>query len=181
MICMAHRNLQRRLLKADTARASSAAQHNATTSNNEQGMFNWGKAPNSVPASAQPSPSKPKADAATGPIVPGDEDASWELIDQFAFSDEMQKVKVYVDLPGVGELPQHRVTCSFGLKSLDLRIRGYSRKIGEFCNLRLHCIELWDEIEPNACKLRVKLNKIAITLTKGACANDRPWEKLRAS
>ena len=80
----------------------------------------------------------------------------------------------------MGELPDNRVTCTFGGKSLDLRVRGY-RQDGEYRNLRLHCIELWDEIEPSACKLRIKQNKVAITLTKGARANDRPWEKLRAS
>ena len=113
--------------------------------------------------------------------LPGDDEATWEPIVKFAFSDNQGKVKAYVDLRGAGTMPRNRITCTFGIKSLDLRIRGYAPPgpVTSFKNLQLQCLELWDEIDPPKCKLAVKEDKLVITLVKGARANDRPWEKLR--
>ena len=80
MVRRAHSNLQLRLSTADApAQAPPVPQNTSlergTGGNNEHGMFNWGKAPDSVPAPAQSSPSTPQVGATVAPVVPGDEDA----------------------------------------------------------------------------------------------------------
>ena len=99
-----------------------------------------------------------------------------EPIENYAFSDEGKPVvKVYVNLPGVGMLPRSDIECSFGRKTLDLWVRGYEGAK----NMRLFAAELWSDVEVGKCKIRIKPDKLVLSLRKLANDGMRPWQRLR--
>eukprot|EP00937_MAST-01D_sp_MAST-1D-sp2_P007328 g7328.t1 len=92
---------------------------------------------------------------------------------KYAWADEAKKVKVYVDLPGVGAVHSadaDAVTLESTRDTLALRVDGLG---GKNYGLKL---ELSEEV--SGSKLRVKPNKLVITLTK---AGEFPWSSLRKS
>ena len=96
-------------------------------------------------------------------------------IESYSFQDDGKpKVKVYLFLDNVGELLSDDITIKFERMSMDLLIRGYQGQ-----NLRLNAIELWSSIDVNKCKMKIKPNKIVLTLYKAQNDGMRPWEKLR--
>ncbi|GMI41468.1 hypothetical protein TeGR_g5696 [Tetraparma gracilis] len=80
-------------------------------------------------------------------------------ITNYAWGDEDMKVKVYIDLPKIGELPKENITLDWTPTSFTLTIRDY-----EGGNLKLHYGRLFAEIE-NA-KIKTKPEKILLTLFK---------------
>lgn len=99
----------------------------------------------------------------------------FELITSYMFSDERTpkapKTEVYISIEGVGRVPKSNVSCTFGRKTLDLKVRDVSGR-----NYRLCEPELWGEVNPDACKMIVKKNKIVLKLRKTNA--ERQWEKL---
>ena len=86
--------------------------------------------------------------------------------------------KVYITLPGLGDLRADRVRCDFSTKRLDLRVRGLRGGEGGERNVRLFCGELFGDIEPSKCKCTHKPGKDRLVL-KLAKAEGRAWPKLK--
>lgn len=80
----------------------------------------------------------------------------------FAFDEAKAKVSVYVDLPGVHDLEPARVAVDFGPRSFDVRVEGLGG-----ANYRLKIPELYDVVDPDKCKFRVKRDKLVLTLKTG--------------
>lgn len=123
-----------------------------------------------------------------------DNQLEWEDITKFAFEDDHANIKIYfTDLVGVDELPQENITLEVGSRSLHLRIRGLLLDGGGVVggadgddhsngvrNLRFLAPELWGQVDATSTKIRVKRNKIVVTLKKcGDSMMNYSWEKLR--
>ena len=85
-------------------------------------------------------------------------------ITKYGWADEHAKVKVYVSLPGVGELADEQVSLGWmepgrtSRSTLDLRVDGLAGKV-----YGLH-LQLFNRIK--GVKLKKKPDKLVITLTK---------------
>ena len=87
------------------------------------------------------------------------------------------RVSVYVDLEGVGDIDERCVAVDFGNQSFDVRVDGLGGK-----NYRLKIPELYDMIEPDKCKYRIKKNKVVLVLKAGTpCVPFSAWQKLSSS
>ena len=91
-------------------------------------------------------------------------------IEKYAWSDESKKVKVYIDLPGVGALDDAALSLTHTKDTLSLRVDG----LGEPARDYGLAMELNDEI--TGARLRKKENKVVLTLTK---TGTYPWTALR--
>ena len=78
---------------------------------------------------------------------------------RYAFSDEGEKVKVYIDLAGVGELADDAFKLNWGVTTLTLLVSGLQGS-----NHKLQFKHLCGTIK--GAKLRKKANKIILTLEK---------------
>ena len=82
-----------------------------------------------------------------------------EPITNYAWSDEGKKVKIYVDLPGVGALVDEAVSVSFTSSSFDILVVGYEGK-----DRRLAFKALFADVSRVIAKK--KPEKIIVTLFK---------------
>ena len=105
-----------------------------------------------------------KTGAAVATEVEVQRDATYEAITKFAFSfDEGKaKVDVYVDLEGVHTIDPKGVHVAFTSRSLDVRVDDLNG-----ANYRLKIPELYDVIEPEKSRFRIKKNKIVLILKTG--------------
>lgn len=87
------------------------------------------------------------------------------------------KVTVYIDegLVGVGAIPRESVTCDFTTDSFDLKVCGLRGK-----NFRLIKLNLEKDIDPAACRLKVKKDKVILKLAKvkGEFGSFESWTRL---
>ena len=99
-----------------------------------------------------------------------------EPIETYSFSDEGKpSVKVYITMPGVGNMPRDDISVEFKRMSMDLRVRGY-----EGCKtMRMFAAELWSSVDPAKCKIKLKPDMIVLSLRKQNNDGMRPWERLR--
>lgn len=95
-------------------------------------------------------------------------------VDKYMFADEKKKVKVYIEIAGVGE-HKDNITCDFTKDTFDLVIKGMD---GENALRRLYVDDLHCAIDPDASKLLVKPDKLVIALKKEV---ESTWYRLRKS
>jgi len=91
-------------------------------------------------------------------------------ITNYAWSDEDMKVKVYVDLPTIGELPKENITLDWSPSSFTLTVMDFNGG-----NLKLTYGKLFADVESVAFKQ--KPNKIIVIINK---AEERPWPCMNA-
>jgi len=89
-------------------------------------------------------------------------------LDKYAWSDEAKKVKVYLDLPGVGALEDAAVVLAHTQDSVTVQVNELAGKNYSFS------MELSNDIK--GAKLRKKEHKLVLSLTK---AGEYPWTSLR--
>merc|ERR1711977_29124 len=95
-------------------------------------------------------------------------------VEKYLFMDDKKKVKVYVEIDGIGEY-KDQITCDFTKDTFDLVIKEID---GENTLRRLWVDDLHCAIEPEASKIMVKPNKIIVSLMKDV---ESTWYKLRKS
>lgn len=95
-------------------------------------------------------------------------------IEKYLWSDDGAWVKVFVELPGVGELPKENVTVTFGEQRFELRV-----KLADGSVRRLAVPELKHAIAASTSKFLVKPNKVVVSLLKAN--KDTFWFELKKS
>ncbi|GLD94374.1 hypothetical protein PINS_up002985 [Pythium insidiosum] len=125
----------------------------------------------------KPAPVKVGTHAAK-PSDTGEDVHVYTEISRFGWEDEgygKDKVMVHImsGIDGVGDLPKENVTCQFTKDSFDLKILGLGGK-----NYRLVKHHLDKEIDASKSSVRVKKNRVAITLWKQDKHNS--WMNLTA-
>lgn len=102
-----------------------------------------------------------------------------ESIFNYQFLDDDRVVKVYLPLEGVGsKLTEADVSSQFDIKSFDVSVINYKPSRV----LKLAVRELYGEVVPAECGVKIMSNKITITLTKkpnesGTCTR---WSNLKS-
>ena len=91
-------------------------------------------------------------------------------IDRYAFLDEKKKVKIYIEIDGIGEL-QDKVSCEFEVEGFTLLIQDEEMAVRKLC-----VDDLNNPVVPEKSKFTVKPNKIIVSLHKEA---ERTWYKLK--
>ena len=92
-------------------------------------------------------------------------------ITNYAWADEDMKVKIYIELPNVGELPKESIDLKWTKTSFNLTIINYEEK----GNLKLSFNKLFDEAE-NIIAKKLK-NKVVVTINK---VEDKSWPCINA-
>ena len=93
-------------------------------------------------------------------------------IERYSFLDEKKKVKVYVEIEGIGAL-EEKISCDFGTDSFELVIADT-----ESTKRCLSVDDLSRPIDPDRSKMTVKPNKIVLSLHKDT---ETTWYNLRKS
>lgn len=112
--------------------------------------------------------------------VPSSFDYAKSNIKTYAFLDDGNKVKLYVDLPGIGATPEGgedeieaiNISLDHGTQSLQLKIENYKKDVQFLCFRQLYG-------KISSAKLKKKQDKIIITLTKEE-DDLKEWEKIVA-
>ena len=91
-------------------------------------------------------------------------------IERYAFLDEKKKVKVYIEIEGIGEI-ESKVSCDFQKDTFNLYIHD-----DESSGRRLFVDDLHCPIDPEKSKFTVKANKIIVSLHKEI---ESTWYRLR--
>ena len=101
--------------------------------------------------------------------------SSWTALEKIAFSDGDKAVTVYISLDGAGDVPRERVSAEFGARSFDVKVRGVRGR-----DYRCRVAETWDTLDAAKCRLRVKPDKLVLTLAKGPPLRHfgQGWEQL---
>ena len=92
------------------------------------------------------------------------------MIDRYLFMDDTKKVKVYIEIEGIGAIAG-QVSCEFEREALDLVIQDDETSQRRLCVDDLQC-----PIDPAKSKITVKPNKIIVSLHKEVVST---WYKLR--
>jgi len=100
-----------------------------------------------------------------------DESLIEKTISSFILDDGKKYVKAHITLEGVGSLPEGAITCEFGERNFDLKVRQ-----GKYIN-RLNVSKLLEFIVPDESKLKVKEDKVVVWLRKAK--EDFTWYELR--
>jgi len=95
-------------------------------------------------------------------------------IERYMFMDDKAKVKVYVEIEGIGE-HKDNISCEFTKDTFDLVIKELD---GPNTLRRLWVDDLHCAIDPDTSKIMVKPNKIIVALKKEV---ESTWYKLRKS
>eukprot|EP00744_Colponema_vietnamica_P013488 GILI01018894.1.p2 GENE.GILI01018894.1~~GILI01018894.1.p2 ORF type:complete len:168 (+),score=50.82 GILI01018894.1:84-587(+) len=86
-----------------------------------------------------------------------------KAITSYAWADEDEKVRIYINLTEEGDLtqlPASAFTLDYSSQSFDIRVAGASR------DYRFKVDRLCEEIDPSGCSHRVKSDKVVVTLKK---------------
>jgi len=89
--------------------------------------------------------------------------------------DDKKRVKVYVEMEGIGDHPSELITCDFTKDTFDLVLKELD---GENSLRRLWVNDLHCAIDPEKSKITIKPDKIIISLFKEV---ESTWFKLRKS
>jgi hypothetical protein len=95
-------------------------------------------------------------------------------ITEYAWEDiNENRAKIYLtkNLDGVKNLDISLITCDFGTKTVDLKIKDFKGK-----NWRFKMEPLFDLLAPEKCKLNIKSNSISIVLEK---KDSKQWTSLK--
>jgi len=120
------------------------------------------------------------------PVIPRQLEASepireegFENITDYSFTDEGEKVKVYIQFPETALEALERATdalqVSFDLQAFDVQLRGASKKY------RLHIDPLFGSIESEQCKYRTSAASRRVTLTLLKRHKTRQWSAVQKS
>ena len=120
---------------------------------------NYGGAPQLLVR--QPTPGAPEAEKAKRAVV---------TIDKFAWADEDEKVKIYVTLDGLGDLPDESVTLDWSKTSLELRVVDLIPGKDHVLTIA----KLHDDVDKATCKK--KKDRVTITLKKSVSVT---WYELK--
>eukprot|EP00916_Digyalum_oweni_P022206 GHVL01036833.1.p1 GENE.GHVL01036833.1~~GHVL01036833.1.p1 ORF type:complete len:254 (-),score=48.30 GHVL01036833.1:351-1037(-) len=96
----------------------------------------------------------------------------FKIIQKFSWNQEGDKIKVYIDLPGVHTVPAANIKFTAEEKSFDFKVEGLDGK-----DYRLNMPNTAHSIKPKDCTYRVKNNAVSITLVKADSSN---WADLSA-
>eukprot|EP00656_Telonema_subtile_P055152 TRINITY_DN8454_c0_g2_i1.p1 TRINITY_DN8454_c0_g2~~TRINITY_DN8454_c0_g2_i1.p1 ORF type:complete len:172 (-),score=61.73 TRINITY_DN8454_c0_g2_i1:86-601(-) len=103
-------------------------------------------------------------------IAAGEEVRVPKPVEKYLFMDDGQKVKVYVEMEGIGAC-KHNINCVFDFSEFDLTISDFNGQ-----DFRLLVDDLQCPIVPEKSKIMVKPNKIVVVLYKEVRST---WYKLR--
>ncbi|KAJ8680847.1 hypothetical protein QAD02_016634 [Eretmocerus hayati] len=89
---------------------------------------------------------------------------SWDIkLNNYAWDQSDNFVKIYVTLVGVQTLATDSIYCNFSERSMDLHVRELDQK-----NYELHINNLAEEIDPSKSTYKVKTDMILVSLAKKA-------------
>ncbi|CEL93999.1 unnamed protein product [Vitrella brassicaformis CCMP3155] len=109
----------------------------------------------------QPVPTDSKTSHATADTPKVEGQVRFSSIQTYGWDQDGSDVKLYIDLPGVHEIPSENVRMAFHEESIDLQVVGLKGK-----NHRLTVRRLSKPINVSKCTYKVKKNAVHITLKK---------------
>ncbi|CAK77766.1 unnamed protein product (macronuclear) [Paramecium tetraurelia] len=94
----------------------------------------------------------------------------YQGITKYAWDQEGNKVKVFLNLEGIGQFPKENITSFFAPNSVDVKIKGYKG-----LNHRFSIKKTFDELKNKECSIKVTNNSIVVNLVKKDPQN---WDQL---
>ncbi|CAD8070212.1 unnamed protein product [Paramecium sonneborni] len=94
----------------------------------------------------------------------------YQGITKYAWDQEGNKVKVFLNLEGIGQLPKENITTQFTSNSVDVKIKGFKG-----LNQRFSIKKTFDELKDKECSIKVTNNSIVLNLIK---KDQKNWEQL---
>ncbi|CAD8058503.1 unnamed protein product [Paramecium primaurelia] len=98
------------------------------------------------------------------------ETIQYQGITKYAWDQEGNKVKVFLNLEGIGQLPKEDIISSFTSNSVDIKIKGYKG-----VNQRFSIRKTFDELKDKECSIKVTNNSVVINLIK---KDQKHWDQL---
>ncbi|CAD8158713.1 unnamed protein product [Paramecium pentaurelia] len=94
----------------------------------------------------------------------------YQGITKYAWDQEGNKVKVFLNLEGIGQLPKENINSQFTSNSVDVKVKGYKG-----LNHRFSIKKTFDELKDKDCSIKVTNNSIVINLIK---KDQKNWDQL---
>ncbi|CAD8074762.1 unnamed protein product [Paramecium sonneborni] len=99
-----------------------------------------------------------------------DQEILYQGITKYAWDQEGNKVKVFLNLEGIGQHPKENITSQFTSNSVDVKIKGFKG-----LNQRFSIKKTFDELKDKECSIKVTNNSIVLNLIK---KDQKNWEQL---
>ncbi|CAD8104458.1 unnamed protein product [Paramecium sonneborni] len=104
-------------------------------------------------------PQKVEKDEQIEQKMPPIDELKFEKITKYAFEQEENKIKIIINMDGIGELPQKNIQVEFGKNCFDVRVIGYNN-----ANHRLQINKTFGGFLDKMSSYKVTKNNIHITL-----------------
>ncbi|CAD8193485.1 unnamed protein product [Paramecium pentaurelia] len=118
-------------------------------------------------------PQKVEKDEQIEQQMPQIDELKFEKITKYAFEQEENKIKIIINMDGVGELPPKNIQVDFGKNCFDVRIIGYHN-----ANHRLQIIKTFGEFLDKMSSFKVTKNNIHITLI---LPDKKQWTQIKTT
>ncbi|CAD8145634.1 unnamed protein product [Paramecium octaurelia] len=94
----------------------------------------------------------------------------YQGITKYAWDQEGNKVKVFLNLEGIGQLPKENISSQFTSTTVDVKVKGFKG-----LNHRFSIKKTFDELKDKECSIKVTNNSIVISLIK---KDQKNWDQL---